>query len=47
MTSLDVLAGTDLQEVYVLAPMASTETDHPFQPHLRVERHLRQVITAA
>jgi NTE family protein len=44
-TSLDVLAGTDVHEVYVLAPMASTETDHPLQPHLQMERRLRQVIT--
>jgi len=45
VTSLSVLRGTDLHEVYVLAPMASTEIDYPFQPHLRVERHLRQLIT--
>ena len=47
MTSLDSLGGTDVQDVYVLAPMASTEPDHPLQPHLRVERRLRQVLTAA
>ena len=47
MTSLDVLAGTDIQDVYVLAPLASTETDHPLQPHLRMERGLRQVLTHA
>jgi NTE family protein len=45
MTSLDVLGGTDVQDVYVLAPMASTEPDHPLQPHLRMERRLRQVLT--
>jgi NTE family protein len=45
MTSLDVLGGTDVAEVYVLAPLASTETDHPLQPHLRMERGLRQVLT--
>jgi NTE family protein len=45
MTSLDMLGGTDVQEVYVLAPMASTEPDHPLQPHLRMERRLRQVLT--
>jgi NTE family protein len=45
MTSLDVLGGTDAQEIYVLAPMASTEPDHPLQPHLRMERRLRQVLT--
>jgi len=47
MTSLDVLGGTDVREVYVLAPMASTEPDHPLQPHLRMERGLRQVLTHA
>jgi NTE family protein len=46
-TSLGVLSGTDVQDVYVLAPMASTEADHPLQPHLRMERRLRQVITLA
>ena len=46
-TSLDVLGHTDVQDVYVLAPMASTETDHPLQPHLQMERRLRQVITHA
>jgi NTE family protein len=45
MTSLDVLGGTDVQDVYVLAPMASTEPDHPLQPHLRMERRLRQLLT--
>jgi NTE family protein len=45
MTSLDVLGGTEAQEIYVLAPMASTEPDHPLQPHLRMERRLRQVLT--
>jgi NTE family protein len=46
MTSMDVLAGTDVQEVYVLAPMASTEPDRPLQLHLQMERRLRQVLTA-
>ena len=46
-TSLSVLSGTDVQDIYVLAPMASTETDHPLQPHLRMERRLRQVLTLA
>ena len=46
-TSLGVLSGTDVQEVFVLAPMASTEPDHPRQLHLRMERRLRQVITLA
>ena len=46
-TSLGVLSGTNVHEVYVLAPMASTEPDHPLQPHLRIERRLRQLITRA
>src|SRR5580693_9424808 len=45
MTSLDVLADSDVQDIYVLAPMASTEPDHPLRPHLRMERRLRQVLT--
>jgi NTE family protein len=44
-TSLSALRGTDAHEVYVLAPMASTEPDHPLQPHLRLERRLRQLLT--
>ena len=44
-TSLGALAGADVQEVYVLAPMASTEPDHPLQPHLRLERRVRQLLT--
>jgi len=44
-TSLDVLRGTDVRDVYVLAPTASTELDHPFLPYLWWERRLRQVIT--
>ncbi len=47
MTSLDALGDTDVSDVYVLAPMASTEPDHPLQPHLRMERRLRQVLTLA
>jgi NTE family protein len=46
-TSLGVLSGTDVQHVYVLAPMASTEADHPLQPHLQIERRVRQLITRA
>ena len=42
-----MLGGTDVQDVYVLAPMASTQPDHPLQPHLRMERRLRQVLTLA
>jgi NTE family protein len=46
-TSLGALSGTDVQQIYVLAPMASTEADNPLQPHLRIERRLRQLITRA
>jgi NTE family protein len=46
-TSLSALAGTDLSEVFVLAPMASTDPDHPLQPHLRLERRVRQLFTRA
>jgi NTE family protein len=44
-TALRALSGTNVHEVYVLAPMASTEPDHPLQPHLRIERRLRQLLT--
>jgi NTE family protein len=44
-TSLGALSGSKVQEVYVLAPMASTEPDHPLQPHLRIERRVRQLLT--
>jgi len=46
-TSLGVLRGADVDEVYVLAPMASTEPDHPLRPDLRLERRLRQLLTRA
>jgi NTE family protein len=46
-TSLGVLRGADVNEVYVLAPMASTEPDHPLRPDLRLERRLRHLITRA
>ena len=44
-TSLGALSGTRVQEVYVLAPMASTEPDHPLQPHLQIERRVRRLLT--
>jgi NTE family protein len=46
-TSLGVLADANVHQVYVLAPMASTEPDHPLQPHLRIERRIRHLITRA
>src|SRR5919108_378861 len=44
-TSLDLLAGADLDEVYVLAPMASFVMDAPRSPYARLERRLRRLIT--
>jgi NTE family protein len=40
--SLDLLHRRRLDEVYVLAPMASRETDRPLCPSWRAERALRQ-----
>jgi NTE family protein len=45
-TSLDVVAGTDLDQVYVLAPMASYVLDRPCNLATRVERLVRRVLTA-
>jgi len=44
-TSLGVLARAAVDEVYVLAPMASIVTDRPRMPHERLERRLRALIT--
>ncbi|HEX6871510.1 MAG TPA: patatin-like phospholipase family protein [Micromonosporaceae bacterium] len=41
-TSLALLARMDLDEVYVLAPMASHETDNPRHPAWRAERRFRR-----
>jgi NTE family protein len=46
-TSLDLLSRVDLDEVYVLAPMASYEPDNPWHPALRLERVFRRVLTLA
>jgi NTE family protein len=46
-TSLGTLARVGLDEIYVLAPMASTVTDHPRRPHELLERRLRRLITHA
>jgi NTE family protein len=46
-TSLGAVAGVGLDEVYVLAPMASLEIDRPRKPHERVERRLRWLFTLA
>jgi NTE family protein len=46
-TSLGLVAQAGVDEVYVLAPMASTATDHPRRPQERLERRLRRLITHA
>lgn len=46
VTSLDLVAGADLDEVYVLAPMASHRYDGPIDPLTRAERCARRVITS-
>lgn len=43
--SVDLLAGQDLDEVFVLAPMAAVEPDNPRSPVARLERRLRRSIT--
>ncbi len=43
-TSLDLLARAELDEVFVLAPMASHENDNPHHPAVRAERLVRQWI---
>lgn len=44
-TSLDLLAGQDLDEVVVLAPMASFEVDRPTSVVGRLERRFRRAMT--
>ncbi len=44
-TSLDLLAGSGLDEVSVLAPMASFAYDRPRSPVARAERRLRRTVT--
>jgi NTE family protein len=46
-TSLDLLARTDLDEVFVLAPMASYAMDSPRHPAVRLERVFRRILTIA
>ena len=43
--SVDLLADQDLDEVYVLAPMAAVESDNPRSPVARIERRVRRSIT--
>jgi NTE family protein len=44
-TSLDLLAGAGLDEVYVLAPMVSFAYDRPRSPMARAERQWRRVVS--
>jgi NTE family protein len=44
-TSADLLAREGLDEVYVLAPMASFVSDQPRQVAARLERRLRRQVT--
>ena len=44
-TSLDLLAGAGLDEVYVLAPMASFAYDRPRSAMARAERRWRRLVT--
>jgi len=44
-TSLDLLAAVDLDEIYVLAPMASYVVDAPRNAYARLERQFRRLIT--
>jgi NTE family protein len=46
-TSLDLLRTAELDEVYVLAPMAAYETDRPRSLAVRAERFVRQLVTSA
>ncbi len=43
--SVDLLAGQELDEVFVLAPMAALEPDSPRSPAARLERRVRRSIT--
>lgn len=45
VTSLGVMAAAGVDEVYVLAPMASLVTDHPRNPVERLERRVRRLFT--
>ncbi|MFI1996640.1 patatin-like phospholipase family protein [Actinoplanes sp. NPDC020271] len=44
ITSVDLLRNQQYDEVYVLAPMASSRTDRPWHPATRAERVLRQLL---
>lgn len=44
ITSVDLLRSEPYDEVYVLAPMASSRTDRPWRPAARAERVVRQLL---
>ena len=46
-TSLGLVAQAGVDEVFVLAPMASIEAGSPRKPHERLERRLRRLLTHA
>jgi NTE family protein len=46
-TSLGLVGEAGIDEVWVLAPMASVAADWPYAPHLRVERTVRSLLTHA
>jgi NTE family protein len=46
-TSLGIMARAGVDEVYVLAPMASIVTSRPRKPHERLERRFRALMTLA
>lgn len=45
VTSLSLLAGEDIDEVCVLAPMASVVADRKYAPHMHLERRVRSLLT--
>ncbi len=45
-TNLDLMVGLGLDEIYVLAPQVSFDTDHPGQLVTRIERQWRARVTA-
>jgi NTE family protein len=46
-TSVDVVEHAGLDEVYVIAPMVSFQTDNPSSTAMRLERRWREVVTKA
>ncbi len=45
VTSLGMLAGEGIDEVCVLAPMASLVADRRYAPHMHLERRVRSLLT--